>query len=146
MLSMFRHPPAVGHPKVAHHTPLPVLLAKRLLLALALATLAFASPAYGSVRALCATHAAAQEQANRIPSGLVLAVALAESGRWLSEDQATKPWPWTVTSGKDSFYLPTKGAAIAKGAGTQSQRTHQYRCRLHADQSALSPQSLRQSG
>ncbi len=83
-------------------------------LALALAAFSLAFPAHGSVRTICATHAAAHEQANRIPSGLVLAVALAESGRWLSEDQATKPWPWTVTSGKDSFYLPTKDAAIAK--------------------------------
>ena len=115
MLSMFRHSPAVDHPNMAHHPPSLIPYVKRLLpLALALAALAPASPAHGSVRALCATHAAAQEQANRIPSGLVLAVALAESGRWLSEDQATKPWPWTVTSGKDSFYLPTKNAAIAK--------------------------------
>jgi hypothetical protein len=78
------------------------------------AAFAVAFPAHGSIRTVCATHAAVQEQANRIPPGLVLAVALAESGRWLAEDQTTKPWPWTVTSGKDSFYLPSKSAAIAK--------------------------------
>jgi hypothetical protein len=88
---------------------------KRLLpLALGLVAIALAFPAHGSVRALCSTHAAAQERANQIPQGLVQAVALAESGRWLAEDQATEPWPWTVTSGADSFYLPTKDAAIAK--------------------------------
>jgi hypothetical protein len=76
--------------------------------------LALAMPAYGSMRKVCTVHAAAHEQANRIPKGLVQAVALAESGRWLAEDQSTLPWPWTVTSGKDSFYLPTKDAAIAK--------------------------------
>ncbi|MDH3644671.1 MAG: transglycosylase SLT domain-containing protein, partial [Gammaproteobacteria bacterium] len=89
--------------------------AQRLLpLALALAALTLAFPAYGSVRSVCANQAAVQEQANRIPPGLVLALALAESGRWLAEDQSTKPWPWTVTSGSDSFYLPSKSAAIAK--------------------------------
>ncbi len=76
--------------------------------------LVVAMPAFGSTRKICTVHAAAQEQANRIPRGLVQAVALAESGRWLSEDQSTLPWPWTVTSGHDSFYLPTKDAAIAK--------------------------------
>jgi hypothetical protein len=76
--------------------------------------LALAMPAHASVRKVCTVHASAQEQANRIPNGLVQAVALAESGRWLAEDEATLPWPWTVTSGKDSFYLPTKAAAIAK--------------------------------
>jgi|GEM_PF-2720252 len=79
-----------------------------------LAALTLAVPAHGSVRAVCTTHAAAHERANHIPAGLVQALALAESGRWLKEDQKTKPWPWTVTSGKDSFYLPTKNAAIDK--------------------------------
>lgn len=97
------------------HASFLVQRVRRLLpLMLALVAVMLAFPAYGSVRTICATHAAAQEQANRIPSGLVLAVALTESGRWLAEDQATKPWPWTVTSGKDSFYLPSKTAAIAK--------------------------------
>ena len=76
--------------------------------------LALTLPAHASMRKVCTVHASAQEQANRIPNGLVQAVALAESGRWLAEDQSTLPWPWTVTSGKDSFYLPTKAAAIAK--------------------------------
>ena len=73
-----------------------------------------ASPAFASVRAICGAETTAHEKANRLPPGLAYAVALAESGRWLAEDKATKPWPWTVTSGKDSFYLPTKDAAIAK--------------------------------
>ena len=105
MLSTHRHPTSL------------VQQAKRLLplaLACALAALLLPSPAYGSVRSVCDTYAAAHEQANRIPPGLLQAVARAESGRWLAEDQATKPWPWTVTSGKDSFYLPSKDAAIAK--------------------------------
>jgi hypothetical protein len=76
--------------------------------------LGMAMPAHGSVRTICSTHAAQQEKAKRIPTGLVHAVALAESGRWLKQDKTTKPWPWTVTSGSDSFYLSSKEAAIAK--------------------------------
>jgi hypothetical protein len=103
MVSLPRHPLS------------PASRLKRLLpLALGLLTLALAFPAYGSVRTACDLQAAAHERANQIPAGLVQAVALAESGRWLAEDQTTKPWPWTVTSGRDSFYLPTKDAAIAK--------------------------------
>lgn len=77
-------------------------------------------PAHGAVpvahhaRSICATLAAQHEKAERIPPGLLHALALAESGRWLEEDKSTKPWPWTVTSGADSFYLATKEAAIAK--------------------------------
>lgn len=103
MVSMHRHP-----------SPLVQRMQWLLPLALAMVALILAFPAYGSVRSVCANQAAAQERANRIPPGLVQALALAESGRWLAEDQATKPWPWTVTSGSDSFYLPTKSAAIAK--------------------------------
>lgn len=99
---------------VSMNSPWSSLVRRLLPFALAMAALMLASPAKGSVRAVCTDHAAMQEQANRIPSGLVQAVALAESGRWLKEDRKTKPWPWTVTSGKDSFYLPTKSAAIAK--------------------------------
>ncbi len=72
------------------------------------------TPVEASVRTLCSIHAAEQEKAERIPPGLVNAVALAESGRWLEKDKSTKPWPWTVTSGQDSFYLSSKQEAIAK--------------------------------
>jgi len=90
---------------------LQMLLAGALTLVL---TVGLTVPAFGSVRTVCSTYAAQQEKAERIPPGLVNAVALAESGRWLEQDGNTKPWPWTVTSGSDSFYLSTKEAAIAK--------------------------------
>lgn len=83
-----------------------------------------ALPAKGNVsdvRTICSTLAAQQERAERIPPGLVHAVAMAESGRWLKQDESTKPWPWTVTSGKDSFYLSSKEAAIAKVEELQAQ-------------------------
>ncbi len=88
-----------------------LLLAGAIVLVLPIAS---AVPAQSSVRTICSTYAAQQEKAGRIPPGLVHAVALAESGRWLEQDKSTKPWPWTVTSGSDSFYLSTKEAAIEK--------------------------------
>ncbi len=79
-----------------------------------MSALLLASPALGNVRMVCTEHVRKAEQAERIPPGLVLAVAMVESGRWSKEDKTTRPWPWTVTSGSDSFYLPSKEAAISK--------------------------------
>ncbi len=81
---------------------------------LALWAFGLTSTAEANVRAVCFDLATEHERAERIPAGLLRALALAESGRWLAEDKSTKPWPWTVTSGKDSFYLPSKAQAIAK--------------------------------
>ena len=80
----------------------------------ALITLGLSPPTQANMRSVCSQFAAEQETAKRIPPGLVHAVALAESGRWSEQDQSTKPWPWTVTSGKESFYLSSKEEAIAK--------------------------------
>ena len=87
-----------------------------LLLALALtfAGGAAGGAAAGPVEELCGVLARQTERAEGIPSGLVQAVALAESGRWLAEARTTRPWPWTVTSGSDSFYLPSRAAALRK--------------------------------
>jgi len=72
----------------------------------------------GSARAdlpdVCGALAGATERAEGIPPGLVLAVALAESGRWLEADRRSQPWPWTVTAGADSFYLTSKQDALRK--------------------------------
>jgi hypothetical protein len=46
--------------------------------------------------------------------GLVEAVALAESGRWLADEGITRPWPWTITAGSDSFFLSSKPEALRK--------------------------------
>lgn len=63
---------------------------------------------------VCGRMAAQQERAENVPPGLVRAVALAESGRWSPKRGRSLAWPWTVTSGSDGFYLPTKAAALAK--------------------------------
>ncbi len=77
-----------------------------------------APPALGQALAaagdVCAALARDMEVEEGIPPGLVHALALAESGRWLPELGRSQAWPWTVTSGKDSFYLPSKAAALRK--------------------------------
>ena len=85
-----------------------------LALALTLSGGAAGGAAAGPVDELCGVLARQTERAEGIPNGLVHAVALAESGRWLAEERTTRPWPWTVTSGSDSFYLPSRAAALRK--------------------------------
>jgi hypothetical protein len=78
-------------------------------------TLGLESPALaGPVDRLCPALANQAERGQGIPRGLLHAVALAESGRWIADERATRPWPWTVRSGEDSFYLPSKAAALRK--------------------------------
>jgi hypothetical protein len=73
-----------------------------------------ASPANAGLPDVCGTIADQTERAEGIPAGLVRAVTLVESGRWLPEDHRTQAWPWTVTAGPETFYLPSKRAALRK--------------------------------
>jgi soluble lytic murein transglycosylase-like protein len=89
----------------------------RLVAALALAGVVAvlpARPARAGLPDICAALAGVHERAEGIPPGLVQAVALAESGRWLEADRRSQAWPWTVTSGSDSFYLDSKQEALRK--------------------------------
>jgi hypothetical protein len=63
---------------------------------------------------ICGALAQVNERVEGIPPGLVHALALAESGRWLSERGRSQAWPWTVTAGSDSFYLSSKQEALSK--------------------------------
>lgn len=73
-----------------------------------------ASPAGAELPDVCGMIAERTEVAEGIPPGLIRAVTLVESGRWLPEDRRTQAWPWTVTAGPNTFYLPTKRAALEK--------------------------------
>jgi Transglycosylase SLT domain len=75
----------------------------------------------GPVGGVCAALARQAERAEGIPPGLVEAVALAESGRWLADEGTTRPWPWTVTSGTDSFFFASKSEALRKVHELRSQ-------------------------
>jgi Transglycosylase SLT domain len=73
-----------------------------------------ARPAVATPPDICGALARETERAEGIPPGLVHAVALAESGRWLAGYGHSQAWPWTVTAGSDSFYLASKGEALRK--------------------------------
>ena len=48
-----------------------------------------------------------------LPSGLLTAVAVAESGRYDRSKRAAAPWPWTVNNAGDGRYFASKAEAIA---------------------------------
>ncbi|HSA80003.1 MAG TPA: transglycosylase SLT domain-containing protein [Geminicoccaceae bacterium] len=73
-----------------------------------------ARPAVANPADICGALARETERAEGIPPGLVHAVALAESGRWLAERGHSQAWPWTVTAGSESFYLASKQDALRK--------------------------------
>ena len=98
------------------------------------------------VDGVCAALARQAEREQGIPPGLVQALALAESGRWHADEGTTRPWPWTVTSGTDSFFLRVQARGPAQGGGAAHRGPHQHRRRLHADQPRLPRSRLRLAG
>src|SRR4051794_572132 len=63
--------------------------------------------------ALCAAAIARSEAAGTVPSGLLTAVAVNESGRFDSGRRGVAPWPWTVNNAGDGRYFTSKEEAIA---------------------------------
>jgi hypothetical protein len=63
--------------------------------------------------AICAQATAATEVDQGLPTLILGAISLAETGRWDAARKASYAWPWTVTSGDDARYLATKAEAIA---------------------------------
>jgi hypothetical protein len=70
---------------------------------------------------LCKHATYAAEKKFNIPSNLLRAISLTESGRWVKEDKANISWPWTVTSGGSGQYFPSKQAAIKHVMDLKSQ-------------------------
>ena len=70
-----------------------------------------AAAAVGPGRA-CRQAIATAEQGAGIPSRLLQAIGLVESGR-TAADGIRRPWPWTVDADGTGFFFPTKAAAIA---------------------------------
>jgi Transglycosylase SLT domain len=75
---------------------------------------ALSLPGLASTQDDCGAIADWMERSENIPPGLLHAVALAESGRPHPSDGENRAWPWTVRSGPDSFYLPSKELALRK--------------------------------
>lgn len=61
---------------------------------------------------LCRSATRSVEQNKNIPSNLLRAISLTESGRWVEEDKANIAWPWTVASGSAGNFFSTKTEAI----------------------------------
>lgn len=65
-------------------------------------------------QALCAAETAKAERAYGIPSQLLDAISLVESGRYDAESRAVLAWPWTVMAEGEGRYFPTKAEAVAE--------------------------------
>ena len=61
---------------------------------------------------ICAAAIEPAERERNIPRDLLTAIAKTESGRWDADREAVIAWPWTVTSGADGRFFPTKAEAI----------------------------------
>lgn len=62
---------------------------------------------------LCDAAIAATETRERLPKGLLKAIALVESGRWDKARAEKVAWPWTVNAERRGRYFDTKAAAVA---------------------------------
>ncbi|MFO1040047.1 MAG: lytic transglycosylase domain-containing protein [Geminicoccaceae bacterium] len=91
--------------------PLPLRLSLLALFALALTLQPSIAEASQPARS-CLDAVRAAERRAAIPSGLLLAVAVNESGRWDRDEKQTLPWPWTVNNGGDGRHFDTKEEAI----------------------------------
>lgn len=81
--------------------------------------MAFALPALSAQKPQktwesCAHRTAAAERAAGMPTHLLTAVSKVEAGRWRKDTGEILAWPWTVTSGGEGRFLPSKAAAIAE--------------------------------
>ncbi len=61
---------------------------------------------------LCRSAISFEERARRIPSQLLSAISLAESGRWDKKRKELRPWPWTVYAEGRGRYFGDKQSAI----------------------------------
>ena len=62
---------------------------------------------------LCETATAAAERAESLPSRLLHAISLVETGRFDAEKARVRPWPWSVNAAGEGHWYETKGDAIA---------------------------------
>lgn len=65
-------------------------------------------------QALCAAETAKAERLYGIPSQLLDAISLVESGKYDANSRAVLAWPWTVMAEGEGRYFPTKAEAVAE--------------------------------
>lgn len=63
---------------------------------------------------LCLSAIGTAEKRHKMPSGLLTAIALMESGHKAKDSKRFAPWPWTINSPAGSFYLGSRREAVAK--------------------------------
>ncbi len=73
----------------------------------------------------CETPILAAERRYAIPTGLLLAIAVVETGRPDARPGQRHAWPWTVNAGGDGLFFPDRASAVAwvlkaQAAGTAS--------------------------
>ncbi len=88
----------------------------RLAAALAAAIFAWFASALDAAawEGVCLDTAARVNAAEGLPAHMLGSIAITESGRLHPDTKAKVAWPWTVTSGGEGQYFPTKAAAIAE--------------------------------
>ena len=74
--------------------------------------------------ALCGAAIHAAEQHHGLPSGLLDAIAKAESGRPVAAMDDIRAWPWTIDADGAGLFLDSKEAAVAWV--TQQSARHRY--------------------
>jgi hypothetical protein len=60
----------------------------------------------------CEAAATRAERAWRLPTGLLAAIGIIESGRRAPTGMVPVIWPWTINAGGRGFYQPNKAAAV----------------------------------
>jgi hypothetical protein len=60
----------------------------------------------------CSKYFSYYEKIHQIPSNLLQAVALTESGTWHKESKSLVPWPWTANLNGKSYYFKNKQEAV----------------------------------
>lgn len=86
-----------------------------MLMALAAATFSFAATTQAqdlTPEMMCLRYAQNLERTLRIPSGLLTAISLAETGRTNPETGQMGSWPWTINVNGEGRYFETKEEAV----------------------------------
>jgi len=67
----------------------------------------------------CGSAATRAEREWRLPTGLLAAIGIIESGRRAANGMVPIIWPWTINAGGRGFYHPNKAAAVDMVRGLQ---------------------------
>jgi hypothetical protein len=70
--------------------------------------------------ATCRAAITAAEQRYGIPTGLLLAIGVVESGRRDDATGARQPWPWTINAEGEGRYFDSKAQAVAWARAAQA--------------------------